>query len=71
MPLLFEVLIASLYEPHTDNFFMFTQCAGSERRLHNLEGNKLVGGTRDNRQLAARNNMLISSLTQSNTIFVQ
>jgi hypothetical protein len=37
---------------------MFTKRAGRERWPHDLAGNKLAGGTRGNRQLAARNTVL-------------
>ena len=44
---------------------MLTQRAGSERWPRDLAGNKLGGGTRDDRQVAARSNMLTSAVVTS------
>ena len=65
MSLLSEELIASLYDPQINNFFVLTHRAGSERWPRDLAGNKLSGGTRNDRQLAARSYMLTSALVTS------
>jgi hypothetical protein len=65
MSLLSEELIASSYEQHIEHFYMLTQHAGSERWPRDLAGNNLGGGTRDDRQLAARNIMLTSAVVTS------